>query len=68
MNSSLVNLSFSESNVSFSAIFILANRTYCVIVARMIKRESQTEIVRLLEEFPAVGILGPRQVGKTKLN
>lgn len=33
----------------------------------MIKREAQTEIVHLLEEFPAVGILGPRQVGKTTL-
>jgi uncharacterized protein len=33
----------------------------------MIKREAQSEIVRLLEEFPAVGILGPRQVGKTTL-
>ena len=33
----------------------------------MIKRETQEEIIRLLEEFPAVGILGPRQVGKTTL-
>jgi predicted AAA+ superfamily ATPase len=33
----------------------------------MIKRVAQAEIVRLLEEFPAVGVLGPRQVGKTTL-
>jgi predicted AAA+ superfamily ATPase len=33
----------------------------------MIKRQAQSEIARLLEEFPAVGVLGPRQVGKTTL-
>ncbi len=33
----------------------------------MIKREAQDEITRLLEEFPAVGVLGTRQVGKTTL-
>jgi len=33
----------------------------------MIKRQAQTEITRLLAEFPAVGILGPRQIGKTTL-
>ena len=33
----------------------------------MIKRTTQEEIARLLEEFPAVGLLGPRQVGKTTL-
>lgn len=33
----------------------------------MIKRLDQTEIITLLKEFPAVGILGPRQVGKTTL-
>ncbi len=33
----------------------------------MITRDAQTEIAQLLEEFPAVGILGPRQVGKTTL-
>lgn len=31
------------------------------------KRTAQTEIAQLLEEFPAVGVLGPRQVGKTTL-
>lgn len=33
----------------------------------MIARNSQVEISELLEEFPAVSILGPRQVGKTTL-
>lgn len=47
--------------------FILANRTLYVIFARMIARETQIEVMRLMEEFPAVAILGPRQVGKTTL-
>lgn len=33
----------------------------------MIKRRNQLNIIELLEEFPAVSILGPRQVGKTTL-
>lgn len=33
----------------------------------MIKREAQHEIIELLDEFPAVGVLGPRQIGKTTL-
>jgi len=33
----------------------------------MIRRKATVEIERLLEEFPAVGILGTRQVGKTTL-
>lgn len=33
----------------------------------MIKRQVQTQIAQLLEEFPAVGVLGPRQIGKTTL-
>lgn len=33
----------------------------------MIQRETQAEVMRLMEEFPAVAILGPRQVGKTTL-
>lgn len=47
--------------------FILANRVFCAIIARMIKREAKQDIAKLLEEFPAVGVLGPRQVGKTTL-
>ncbi|MBC3785955.1 ATP-binding protein [Spirosoma utsteinense] len=34
----------------------------------MITRTAQNEITQLLDEFPAVGILGPRQVGKTTLS
>ena len=33
----------------------------------MIRREAEAEIKQLLEEFPAVAVLGPRQVGKTTL-
>lgn len=33
----------------------------------MIKRDAQEDIISLLDEFPAVGVLGPRQVGKTTL-
>jgi predicted AAA+ superfamily ATPase len=33
----------------------------------MIERIAQAEIAGLLEEFPAVGLLGPRQIGKTTL-
>ncbi len=33
----------------------------------MIKRHAQDEIIQLLTEFSAVGILGPRQIGKTTL-
>jgi uncharacterized protein len=33
----------------------------------MITRFAQSEIIQLLKEFPAVGVLGPRQVGKTTL-
>lgn len=33
----------------------------------MIRRGAKDEIIRLLDEFPAVGVLGARQVGKTTL-
>jgi predicted AAA+ superfamily ATPase len=33
----------------------------------MIEREAKAEVLTLLQEFPAVGLLGPRQVGKTTL-
>lgn len=33
----------------------------------MIPRNAQLEINELLDEFPAVGVLGPRQIGKTTL-
>lgn len=34
---------------------------------RMIKRQAQAQISKLLKQFAAVAILGPRQVGKTTL-
>lgn len=37
------------------------------IIARMIERRLQTRLRYLLEDFPAVALLGPRQVGKTTL-
>lgn len=33
----------------------------------MKERRVEAEIARLLRQFPAVGILGPRQIGKTTL-
>jgi predicted AAA+ superfamily ATPase len=33
----------------------------------MIHRDAKNGIIELLDEFPAVGVLGPRQVGKTTL-
>lgn len=33
----------------------------------MIERNAKQDIAKLLEEFPAVAVLGPRQVGKTTL-
>ena len=37
------------------------------IIARMITRNTEADLNRLLAQFPAVAILGPRQVGKTTL-
>jgi len=39
----------------------------CAIIARMIKRRLHNTVIDLLESFPAVALLGPRQVGKTTL-
>lgn len=33
----------------------------------MYQRQSQQKLIQLLQQFPAVGLLGPRQVGKTTL-
>ena len=41
--------------------------TWYGIFTRMIKRYAETELVQLLEQFPAAAILGPRQIGKTTL-
>ena len=40
---------------------------FSAIIARMINRRLQLEILELLGLFPAVALLGPRQVGKTTL-
>jgi uncharacterized protein len=37
------------------------------IIARMLKRLAETHIADLVDNFPCVGIIGPRQVGKTTL-
>ena len=39
----------------------------CFLSLSMIKRKLQAKITDLLKQFPAVAILGPRQVGKTTL-
>ena len=46
---------------------ILAILTFNITFARMIARNAKEEIRQLLEEYPAVGVLGPRQIGKTTL-
>ena len=33
----------------------------------MYQRQSQQKLIQRLQQFPAVGLLGPRQVGKTTL-
>jgi len=47
--------------------FYLANLKFSVKFARMIFRQAEAEIKELFGQFPAVGILGPRQIGKTTL-
>jgi len=37
------------------------------IIARMIKRKLTEKLLTRLQQFPAVALLGPRQVGKTTL-
>lgn len=48
-------------------MIILANREFKSIIARMIDRRQTSELATLLDESPAVALLGPRQVGKTTL-
>ena len=45
----------------------LANMANKSIIARMIKRHIEKQLVEALETAPAVALLGPRQVGKTTL-
>lgn len=37
------------------------------IIARMVHRRLQTQLTALIADYPAVALLGPRQVGKTTL-
>jgi len=49
------------------ARLVIAIITLVVRFARMIPRVAQNKIMSLLKEFPAVAVLGPRQVGKTTI-
>ena len=46
---------------------ILANLASRATIARMIKRRIHDKLVESIDHSPAVGLLGPRQVGKTTL-
>ncbi len=46
---------------------ILANLAIHAIIARMIKRRIRDKLDESIDHSPAVGLLGPRQVGKTTL-
>ena len=47
--------------------YILAIREYESVIARMISRRLKPHLISLLDDYPAVALLGPRQVGKTTL-
>jgi uncharacterized protein len=40
---------------------------FSIIFASMIKRQAYAQVLQLMQQSPAVAILGPRQVGKTTL-
>ena len=46
---------------------IRANLKWRFIIAWMIERRVASEVVALLDQVPAVALLGPRQAGKTTL-
>ena len=46
---------------------ILVFLELCATIARMIDRRMLQTILKRLDQFPAVALLGPRQVGKTTL-
>jgi len=50
-----------------SEYFIIEYLEYYVIITSMIKRSHYQKVSALLAQFPAVVLLGPRQVGKTTL-
>ena len=47
--------------------FILVYMELCSYIARMLIRTKYSELIELIDNFPAVAIIGPRQVGKTTL-
>lgn len=47
--------------------FILVNMELIAIIAMMITRRLQNTLAQLLAYYPAIALLGPRQVGKTTL-
>lgn len=47
--------------------FILANLASRAIITRMIRRRITQTLLERLDQFPAVALIGPRQVGKTTL-
>ncbi len=53
--------------IGFGKILFLAFLVFYGIFARMLERRLQSEVVGKLDQFPAVALLGPRQVGKTTL-
>lgn len=61
-------LKMGDNNMIVNYLEVYAvNLTGVVKFAGMIQREIQTTIVKMMRQFPAVGILGPRQIGKTTI-
>lgn len=63
------NLKKSFKRESLKPLFenFLANMEFHSIITRMIKRRLYSKLIYLINHFPAVVLLGPRQVGKTTL-
>lgn len=51
------------SNPESNSIFVKYGDYLC----EMIQRDAASKILELAEKFPAIGLLGPRQSGKTTL-
>jgi hypothetical protein len=56
-----------SSNARITAFVYPAILIFYVKFAGMIARTFEKQVIELLKSFPAVGIIGPRQVGKTTL-
>ena len=61
------NEDFSPPQNSKPPFFNLANMEFVSTITEMIDRSIQHDLKELLSQFPAVALLGPRQVGKTTL-